>query len=78
MKMMTRTISQSTKMSLDPLECVRPKQHATNLPADLAALETTPFPLKIFLKMTKKKKHANLKASIQINSMETAPRPLDF
>jgi len=46
-------------MSLDPLGCDHPKQHATNLLADLAALEMTPFPLKIFLKMIRKKKHTD-------------------
>jgi len=64
-------------MSLDPLECDHPKQLATNLLADLTALEMTPFPLKIFPKMIRKIKHADLKVFILTNSMEIAPKPQD-
>jgi len=49
MKMMIKTINQSTKMFLDPLEYDHPKQLVKNLLADLAALETILSPLRIFL-----------------------------
>jgi len=78
MKMMMKIINQSTKMSSDPLECDPPKQLVTNLLVNLAALETTPLPLKIFLKMIRKIKHADLKGFTPTNSMEIAPKPQDF
>jgi len=49
-----------------------------NLHVDLAALEMTHLLLKIFPKKIRKIKHADLRASIQTNSMETAPKPPDF
>jgi len=64
-------------MYSDPLECDHPKLLATNLLTDLVALEMTPLPLKIFLKMIRKIKHANLKAFTPTNSMEIAPKPQD-
>jgi len=59
------------------LECDHLKQLVTNLLADLAALEMTLFPLKIFPKTIRKIKHANLKASTPTNSMEIVPKPQD-
>jgi len=78
MKTMIKTTNRSTRMSLDPLGCDHPKQHVTNLHADLAVLETIPSPLKTFLKMIRKTKHANSKAFTQTNSMEIACKPQDF
>jgi len=77
MKTKKKTTNQSTKMSLDLLECNHPKQLVTNLPADLAALEMTRFPLKIFPKTIRKIKHTNLKAFTLTNSMEIIPKPQD-
>jgi len=78
MKMKKKTTDQSTKTSLDPLEYDHPKQCVTNLPTDLVALEMTPFPLKIFLKMIRKIKHTDLKGFTLTSSMEIAPKPQDF
>jgi len=72
-----KTTDQSTKMSLDLLECDHPKQHATNPLADLVALGMTPFLLKIFLKMTRKIRHADSKVFTLISSMVIAPKPQD-
>jgi len=72
-----KTTDQSTKMSLDPLGCDHPKQHATNPLANLAALGMTLFLLKIFLKMIRKIRHADLKVFTLTSSMEIAPKPQD-
>jgi len=49
----------------------------TNLLTDLAVREMTPLPLRIFPKMIKKIKHADLRASTQTNSIEIALKPPD-
>jgi len=77
MIMKKKTTDQSTKTSLDLLECNHPKQLVTNLPADLAALETTCFPLKIFPKTIRKIKHTDSKGFTLTNSIEIAPKPQD-
>jgi len=77
MKKKKKITDQGTKMSLDPLGCDHPKQLATNPLANLAALGMTPFLLKIFPKMIRKIKHADLKVSTLTNSMEIALKPQD-
>jgi len=64
-------------MSSDLLECDRLKQLAINLLADLAAPEMIPFLSKIFQKMTRKIKHADLKEFTPTSSMEIAPKLQD-
>jgi len=72
-----KTIDQSTKTSLDLLECDHPRQLATNPLADLAAQEMTLFPLKIFPKTIRKIKHVDSKVFTPTNSMEIALRLQD-
>jgi len=75
--MKKKNTDQSTKMSLDLLECDHPKQLARNLLADLTAPEMTPSPLKIFPKTIRKIKHADSKVSTPTNSMGIAPKLQD-
>ena len=77
MKKKKKTTDQSTKTSLDPLECDHPKQLVTNLLTDLTALETIPSPLKIFLKMIRKIRHTDSKVFTLISSMEITPKLQD-
>jgi len=77
MKMIMKT-DPNIRMSLDPLECIRLRQHARNLLTDLVALEMILSLLKIFLRMIRKKKHADLKVFTQTNTMEINPKPLGF
>jgi len=76
--MKTKKITdQGTKMSLDLSGYDHPKQHKTNPLVHRAALGMTLFLSKIFLKMIRKIRHADLKAFTLTNSMEIAPKPQD-